>query len=268
MRSSNSKAVSATIASSAAVVLLASTAGAGITDPFLTITAINANGTDTFTVPLANTTPGANPGSAVYSNGMISLPNSGATVQALTLTMDPQGPLNTPHDNLISFTFTAWAGSANTQFIITTGQLLLFPEPVLARASSNLTATDQNGDGVVVNSLAAGGGGAAGWWRTQFNGGYGPDPQAVPLGSQYALNGAASISTFTPFGTASGGNNTGILAPIAPGWTDMSAQLRFDLTAGDSFGGTSVFISSIVIPAPGAAVVLALGGIAAGRRRR
>lgn len=258
----------AAIGSSAAVLILASTAGASISDPFLTITAINSAGTDTFIVPLALTTPGANPGSRVYSNGSIGLSNGAAFTQ-LTLLIDPQGPNATPHDNTIALTFTAWAGASVTTFIITTANLdVSFPEPVLARASSNFTATDQNGDGVTVTSIDAAGNAAAGWWRTQYNGGYGPNPNATPGGTQYALNGAASISTFSPFGTISGGNNTGILSPISPGWTDMSGQLRFTLTPGDSVGGTSTFISSIAIPAPGAAVVLALGGIAAGRRRR
>jgi hypothetical protein len=258
----------AVLGSSAAVFVLASAAGASISDPFLTITAINGAGTDTFVVPLGLTAPGANPGSRVYSNGNIPLSN-GAAISQLAMTIDPQGPLNTPHDNLISLTFTAWGGATNTTFIITTANLdVSFPEPVLARASSNFTATDQNGNGVTVTSIDALGNAAAGWWRTQYNGGYGPNPVAAPLGIQYALNGAALISTPNPFGSISGGNNTGILSPIGPGWMDMSAQLRFTITPGDSVGGTSTFISSIAIPAPGAAVMLALGGVAAGRRRR
>ncbi|MBX3402587.1 MAG: hypothetical protein KF699_04150 [Phycisphaeraceae bacterium] len=258
----------AVVGTSAAVLVLASTAGASISDPFLTITAINGAGTDTFIVPLGLTAPGANPGARVYSNGNIALSN-GAAVSQLSMTIDPQGPLNTPHDNLISLTFTAWGGATNTTFIITTANLdVSFPQPVLARASSNFAAVDQNGDGVTVTSIDQFGAAAAGWWRTQFNGGYGPNPNAAPFGTQYALNGAGSISTASPFGSVNGGNNTGILSPIGPGWLDMSAQLRFTITPGDSVGGTSTFISSIAIPAPGAAVMLALGGIAAGRRRR
>lgn len=256
-------AFSKTLISVLAVTGLAAAASASVSDPALILHAQSGANVDTFLVPLAALAPGAEVGSLQYTlPAPLFLPNTGTWVRNINLSYVPENALPI-QDNLISLGFTLWTGQATTNFTISTGLFTLAQNAVIARGSANVGITDGTQlvfpDGVV--SYVPGNGG----FLTQTNGGFGPGPAYLPLGTPFALLGPGNMST--GFGSISGGNNvpnTPLTGPAA----DMSAQWRFSLTGGDQIGVTSTFFSSSIIPAPGAAAILALGGIVATRRRR
>jgi hypothetical protein len=84
------------------------------------------------------------------------------------------------------------------------------------------------------------------------------------------LNGPVSVSRGSTGSSSVGSESFGEPIPSMPGpnlATDLSIRLRFTLTAGASASFTSVIVGEV--PAPGAAVLLGLAGLAGpGRRRR
>lgn len=258
-------AVSTQVRSFAAVatLLVAAGANASVSDPALIIHAQSGVNVDTFSVPLAALAPGAEVGSLFYSlPAPLFLPNTGTWVRNINLSYVPENAVPV-QDNLISLGFTLWSGAATTNFIISTGQFSVSPNAVIARGSANVGITDGAGqmppDGLVTYTPSNGG------FLTQTNGWFGPGPTYTPTGTPFALLGPGAMST--GFASISGGNNvpnTVLGAPAA----NMSAQWRFSLTGNDQIGVTSTFFSSSIIPAPGAAGLLALGGLVAARRRR
>ena len=84
------------------------------------------------------------------------------------------------------------------------------------------------------------------------------------------LNGPISVSRATAGSSSVGSDSFGQPIPGMPGpefASDLSVRLRFTLTAGASASFTSVVVGQV--PAPGAAILLGLAGLATpGRRRR
>jgi hypothetical protein len=250
------------IAALAALSLSAATQ-ASVSDPALIIHAQAGLNIDTFTVPLALLAAGAEVGSLQYNlPAPLFLPNTGTWVQSLNLSYVPENAVPV-QDNLISLGFTLWTGGATTNFVISTGEFGIAPNAVIARGSANVGVTDGAGqnfpDGIVQYIPSNGG------FLTQTNGGFGIGPVYAPSGTPFALLGPGPMST--GFGSISGGNNVPATVLGAPA-SDMSAQWRFSLTGNDQIGVTSTFFSSSIIPAPGAAALLAFGGLVATRRRR
>ncbi len=157
-------------------------------------------------------------------------------------------------DALTSIGFAAFAGDADTTFNLTasfinTGSV----NDAALRATAGVTVTDNNANGATL----VGGGAGGSFFNAAYNGG----------------------TTFAdlvsgPFSTAPAGSNSGtqdfpaapgVFSPIANPLTDIQAQFNFTLSANDSVSGTSGFFS---VPTPASASLLALGGIAASRRRR
>lgn len=242
---------------------LATAANASVSDPALIIYAQSGANVDTILVPLGLLAPGAEVGSLQYTLPVpLFLPNTGTWIRNLNLSYVPENAVPA-QENLISLGYTLWTGGATTNFIISTGQFGITPNAVIAHGSANVGITDGNGqafpDGLVSYVPTNGG------FLTQTNGWFGAGPTYTPNGAQFAQLGPGNMAT--GFGSISGGNNvppTLLGAPAA----NMSAQWRFSLTGGDQIGVTSTFFSSSIIPAPGAAAVLALGGIVTFRRRR
>lgn len=246
-----------------ATLAIAAAAGASVSDPALIIHAQSGANVDTFSVPLASLAPGAEVGSLFYSlPAPLFLPNTGTWVRNLNLSYVPENAVPV-QDNLISLGFTLWSGPATTNFIISTGQMTVTPNAVIARGSANVGITDGAGqmppDGLVTYMPSNGG------FLTQTNGWFGAGPTYTPTGTPFALLGPGTMST--GFASISGGNNVPNTILGAPA-TDMSAQWRFSLTGNDQIGVTSTFFSSSIIPAPGAVALLAFGGMVATRRRR
>lgn len=160
-------------------------------------------------------------------------------------------------DPIISLGFLVTAGNADTMFTINSA-LLSFPAiaPAQVSASAQIGATDQNGNGVVVRGNYGGGTKS---YIANYNG-------FVPGGTNYATlvnNQAAGAfgTTVSNEGNPAGGGFNNVAGPI----TSMSASFSFTLSAGDSAGGTSVFV---VVPEPSSVLLLVFGAAAGLLRRR
>ncbi len=153
-------------------------------------------------------------------------------------------------DPVVTLFFDVQAGNALTTFTIQSG-LLSFPSIVngQAKATSAVTVTDNNGNGVTMTGLEAGG--------TMYRAAYNGQP-----GTTFAtLNGGP----ITAGGFDSASSNASQGFQLVPGSvSSIWAEYSFKLSARDSASATSTFV---IIPTPGA---MALGGLAlvAMRRRR
>lgn len=159
-------------------------------------------------------------------------------------------------DPVVSVNFSVTAGAVQTAFDITSTQLNFgaLSDSVTGHASASFTANDDSGDGFV---------------------------QVSPIGvfPNNKLYAARYNNTGTLDGTDFGGGllngQTGqfivgdagnVPLQAIPGViTNMQAGFQFSLSSGDQAAGTSTFT---IIPAPGAAALLGLGGLLASRRRR
>ncbi len=244
------------LAGAAAFAAVAS-ASASISDPILLVTATNASGTGTFSVPLASATPlpggGAMwvlPASVNIMNG----PNVIASISAMSTIIRPQ---NGTLANLISVGFTFVAGGSDTTFTVDSAVFGFTPVGAAGRTSGAVGITDQNGNGAQFHGL----GPAGGSFLTVYNG-------QAPGGTLFASilplliaadpGGSASANQAVPGG--------GLYLPIVPPVGSMSDEWHFILTANDSVGATSVWE---IIPAPaGALALLGFGGLSMLRRAR
>jgi hypothetical protein len=238
-----------------AVVALASGASAGvISDPFITVTATNASGSQTLTVPLSDTTPGPNGMVLYFLPSPVTFAN-GATISGLGSIIRPQGAVL---PNLISLNITVVAGASNTTWQVNSALFALVPNIFdAARASAGVSLTDTGGEVGAQFTGAAPGGGS---FYTAYNG-------QAPGGSQFASLLAGPVATALPGGSASGDQQSAghpLYIPIGLA-ANMSSEWRFVLTAGDTAGVTSAYE---IIPAPGAISLLALAGLVAVRRSR
>jgi len=149
-------------------------------------------------------------------------------------------------DPVISLGFLATAGGVNTRFTISSGILGFAPGLYTAQASSSITTTDTDGNGATTTG------------HFGINDTY------------QALCNGASIGTSTPgiaVGPFGSTPSAGAIGPANYFANSMQAQWDFTLSANDSASGTSVYVKTLV-PAPGTMGLLALGGLAAARRRR
>jgi MYXO-CTERM domain-containing protein len=129
----------------------------------------------------------------------------------------------------------------------------------LVGGSISASVTDLNGNGATLASI-----GDSGLFSALTDVGYGTQSVASTL--------------LTSASVTAGSNMSASLAPAAfgdpipsqlhgPVYENITIRFRFTLTAGDAASFTSIFAVQAV-PAPGAAVLLGMAGLTAGRRRR
>ncbi|MCH7601228.1 MAG: hypothetical protein IIB54_00535 [Planctomycetes bacterium] len=155
-------------------------------------------------------------------------------------------------DPQVNFDFTVTAGINDVEITVSSA-LLSFTtiNSASGSASASLELVDAGGGGASLFGL--GPGGAA--YLAQYNG-------FVPGGTAFAnllttpLSGPSSVTESFPV--------SGFAAIGVPVF-DMSAQFHFSLSANDQAIGSSSFV---IIPAPGALGLLAIGLIGSRRRRR
>lgn len=231
----------------------------GISDVIFTISAQSEEGSGTWSFNFGDGTFGED-GSYRWIlsdswDGEFPLTNEQG-VQLGTLTM---ANVFVNPDPVVNLNFAVQSLAFNTAFTVTS-PLLSFAaiNNAQGRASASIAVTDVNGNGAT--ATPSGPGGDA--YLSRYNG-------MAPGGTTFAdLLGAPIVAP--AFGSNSdsadfpgGGAYTNIAGAVA----DMSSRFAFSLTAFDLASGTSSY-EIIPIPAPGAAALLGLGGLAFFRRRR
>jgi hypothetical protein len=248
-----------TLLALAAMALAAGSAQAGITDPGLTITATNANGTGTYQVFLSNGTWTTNSrGDDVWS---WTSPAEGYQIfdDNFNVVADiPFMQCEMVSDPQVTVNFSVNATALSTHFAITTG-LLTFPSGIgsgaIGRATAGVTVTDNDGDG----ASATGGFGGFGY-RANYNG-------TIPTGTTFSnlLSGpvvAAADDSATLSDSTVGYPG---YVPIGGAVNSMQAKFDFTLSPNDSASGTSFYE---IIPSPASLSFLAGAGLIGFARRR
>jgi hypothetical protein len=233
--------------------VLAAGASAGISDPFITVTATNGAGVSSFSIPLVDTT--TDPSGTFYTLPAPMVLSNGATVSALFSLVRPQ---NGAVPSLISLNVTVVAGATDTTFQVNSALFDLVPNIFnAARATAGISLTDNGGAaGVQFNGAGPGGSGFLG----TFNG-------QAPGGTPAAMLFVGAYGTLDPGGSFGANQATvGFPAyiPIAVA-NDMSSQWHFVVSATDQAAVTSGYF---IIPSPGALSLLGLAGLVAIRRSR
>ena len=241
------------LAAAAAVGIVATApASADISQVVLRIEASNANGTGAWNAMINTGEFGPD---GTYSWTLSSPVEIRSTSGALLATLT-SGSTYIVEDPLVSLGFSVQAGGMDTTFQITSA-LLSFPgiNPAEGRVSGGITGTDITGDGVSLTGVSG-----ASMISAQHDG-------IVPTGTTFADLIAGPLTTMDAFGSVSESEASPAsgFTPIGGTVSDISLRYAFTLTAGDIASGTATFV---VLPAPGAAGVLALAGVAALRRRR
>ena len=234
---------------------MVSSASADISEQVFVIHATNSLGSADYVIRLADGEWTA-PGEFQWDlGGEANLRNAGGqTIATLTT-----GSLRVHEDPDVALNFSVMAGSLDTAFTISSA-LVSFAaiSNVQGYASAGITASDLNGDGVMVVPA-----GADGMYQSQYNG-------MVPTGTTFQNFFPAQVSDPTPGSTVSFSSEFpggGAYVPIAGTLTDISSRFTFTLSGNDIASGTSIF-RVVEIPAPSSLALLGLGGLVIGRRRR
>jgi hypothetical protein len=228
-----------------ALLAMATSAQAGITDPALDITATSSLGTATLHVRQSMGTWSGQSWSMLAGEAIDLVdPSTGnriATLKELFVEFvsDPQVTVN----------FTAVSGPVATNFTFSSGTLT-FPmmDGSTAFATAGVTVTDNDSDGATFTGHMGGDG-----YQAKYNDSVVFDtlmktysiPQDDSLTQNERSPGTGTVSSGSTF--------------------NMSSNWDFTLSANDQVGGTSLFR---IVPAPGSLALLGLAGIAAVRRRR
>jgi MYXO-CTERM domain-containing protein len=164
------------------------------------------------------------------------------------------------HDPVVTATFNVSSGITNSSFTINSS-ILDFSSisDAVGRATAAITVTDSATFGARGSvSLAGlyGGKAYAALYNTTsdtfvnlLTGG----TVTVPQGTTYSFSEATALYSDPNY------------LPVGTSVDEIKSQFKFTLSAGDRAAGTSAFE---IIPAPGAATLLGLGGLLAARRRR
>lgn len=234
-------------AAGAVVIVGAAAASADIGDPVVVFEAVNGLGTGSFTVNLDD---GAWDGDSWFWMAMDPIEirtDSGDLLVTLN-----EGSVFIDEDPVVGIGFAVAAGNADTVFTIQSSTVS-FPTIFGAqgRASAGYTLTESNGDTATLTGQLAGG--------TLFE-------ANTDLGTFTNLL-TGPFSENSAFGTNSGTDEYpgGGAFTLVGDVSEISVKWGFELSAHDQASGTSVFV---VVPAPASAGLLALGGLALGRRRR
>ena len=225
---------------------------AGLSATYFQVTATNTSGSANFVVPSSAATWNPSTQQWEWSTGGLSLMDGATQVAQL-------GPvsLNIKDDPQISLTFEVQAGAADTIFTVSTATLsfsaLNNPDGLVTGA---LTLTDgsepPNGANYTGQYLSGNG------FMAQYNG-------AAPTGTSL-IEAVPSMATVLPnTSVGSGPFGTFGFTPIAGAVSDMSMQLKFEVSAEDSVSGTAFYL---IVPEPGTLSLLLLSGALAFIRRR
>ncbi|MEZ6242952.1 MAG: hypothetical protein R3B57_07910 [Phycisphaerales bacterium] len=234
-----------------------SAAHANFSDPILTFSASNAQGSGSFSVSLADAQ--FNNGEIVVWNlvGGINIMDGANTIGSVNtaqLTLQTFTPASS--QALVALSFNVTGGLADTEFTITSSLVDAFLiQNAQARATGTFSVTDGNLNGATLTGLHAGGG----LYNAMYNGGSSFTELFTSGPYNVGVSGSTGGAEDVPFGP-------GNFSPLGVDVDDIQAQWHFRITAGDQAAGTSNFI--VMIPAPGGLALLAVGGLAATRRRR
>ena len=170
------------------------------------------------------------------------------------------GNVRAIEDPVVAVNFSVQSGAVQTSFAVTS-TLLGFAtlNTATGLATGTLVADDRNGDGVTLAPLGIFPGNSM--YVAKYNN------SGLPFQD---LDGTTFAGLFTtgPYAAPVGLNladSTGGFLPIPGNVSNIQGGFSFSLTAGDIASGTSTFF---VTPAPSAAALLGLAGLAATRRRR
>lgn len=248
-------------ASAAAVVLAASGASASVSQICFSIRAsAMVNGveqTSTFTVDSSEMY--YDEVSRTYGWDLQS-PYELRSAQGTVLGTLGSGSVMAIEDPVVAVNFSVQSGAVQTSFAVTS-TLLGFAtlNTATGLATGTLVADDRNGDGVTLSPLGIFPGNSM--YVAKYNN------SGLPFQD---LDGTTFAGLFTAGAyTAPVGLNladsTGGFLPIPGNVSNIQGGFSFSLTAGDIASGTSTFF---VTPAPSAAALLGLAGLATTRRRR
>ncbi len=231
-------------------------------DPYVVVQASSGAFNGSYSVPLSSITIINEPDMDIFFwQAPSAVPIlDGSTVVATLVSMTVLSGRNTLPDGevryFIDIDYGVVAGNGGPGALPTTFNLfsptLMFDTVLNATALTSATfgGSDQTSNGITLTP--SGPGGFA--YTSLYNGG--TTYQSLFNGTLADPNGNSSVGT--------GGPANPVWNPIGPA-SSIQALFSFTVSAGDAAGGTSTFA---VAPAPGAGVLLALGGILAGRRRR
>jgi len=155
-------------------------------------------------------------------------------------------------DPQINLSFSVQAGSSDTAFTITSGQLNNFGtiKNAQGQASSAFTVTDTNNNGATLTGTNDDNNGYNAW----FNG------TNLFAGQIPSITVPAGTSSRSDSANYPANGYTAVGADV----TDMQAQVKFTLSAKDLASGTTQYE---IVPEPSALVLLALGGLSLIRRK-
>ncbi|MEM1072048.1 MAG: hypothetical protein AAGB48_11090 [Planctomycetota bacterium] len=230
----------------ALLIACAGTASADIDVMVFTITATNADGSAYFSHMIEANQASGNIDFDWNLNGLTELrdENNGMLVAELQ-----QASVNIIADPEVAVGFTAFAPTQQTTFNVQS-TILSFTQisaaNAVGQASASITLNDFSGDGQVTFTPGAGGA-----YEAQLNN------RSVIFDTLFDAGPIVGTNVFN--------DDTGGLAPLGIAVTSISAEWNFTVSSGDLVSGSSLFR---VIPAPGSAALLGLGGLVASRRRR
>ncbi len=170
------------------------------------------------------------------------------------------GNVRAIEDPVVAVNFSVQSGAVMTSFDVTS-TLVGFAALNAAQglATGTLVADDRNGNGVTISPLGIFPGN--GMYVAKYNN------SGLPFQDLDGLT-FASLFRTGPYSNPVGLNlndGTGPFQPIPGLVSNIQGGFSFSLTAGDIASGTSTFF---VTPAPGAAALFGLAGLAVSRRRR
>ncbi|HEX7879872.1 MAG TPA: hypothetical protein VF720_10710 [Candidatus Eisenbacteria bacterium] len=213
-----------TFALTLGLVALASVAGADIRGTGYTITASNADGSASYSIP-APTSHEAYWGWTTTERIEMRDPLSGN----LVATLNPNNEGCNVHyveDPVVALGFAVQAGAAPTLFMISSGTLAFAPIPAAeARSSGSYTLTDITGDGATLTPLGAKS------YHSLYNG---------PTVFSDLVSGFASPAFTSTPASESLPAGPGFI-PIGPA-VDMRAEIDFVLSPFDLASGTTVYV--------------------------
>ena len=228
---------------------IAAPALADLTGAPLTIRSVNAEGQTLGSLIIQESW-------APWVNGVWSWQSS-APMSILSSTGAPLGVLEScalsfVQDPIVNINFTLTGGPAGSHFIISSGALS-FPAMAgaIGDASAGYSLTDSDHVG---GALTTGNYPGGKMYRAFYNG--------FPVGTTFAY---LADGVAAPLNGTNGDFENQPPTPIPGVVTDMSAQWDFHISPNDSIGATSTFQ---IVPSPATGALLALGGLAALRRRR
>ena len=235
-----------------AVVTVAPMAAADTTECVLEILATNGTTSGTFAVPYD---PACWDGDTYFweLEGTVDIMD-GATVVGTIGDVDGLLPTTITYvdDPEVHINFVMTAGTTDTVFTVTSTHMT-FPTigNALAKSEVGINLSDRNGDGALLTAVDP----HTGVSFSHYNG-------LAPGGTMFSelLDTDMVVSEW---GSLAAGDDTGGFQPIGEPISSMSAQIQFQVSAGDLASGSSTFI---VVPEPSALLMLA-AGLALLRRR-